>query len=104
MPRAQAGVASAVASTSRQVGATLGVAVLGALLTSRIGLSSYRDLASASHTGWWVMVGLGAVVFLLGWLATTPRALESARAAATELNPENLAVDRAAAEPVAARR
>ena len=31
MPPSQAGVAAAVASTSRQVGATLGVAVLGAL-------------------------------------------------------------------------
>ena len=36
MPRAQAGVASAIASTSRQVGATLGVAVVGALLASAL--------------------------------------------------------------------
>ncbi len=34
MPRAQAGVAAAIASTSRQVGATLGVAVVGSLLAS----------------------------------------------------------------------
>ena len=36
MPRAQAGVASAIASTSRQIGATLGVAVVGALVTSKV--------------------------------------------------------------------
>ena len=40
MPRAQAGVASAIASTSRQVGATLGVAVVGALLASSLGRSA----------------------------------------------------------------
>ncbi len=40
MPRAQAGVASAIASTSRQVGATLGVAVVGALVTSSLGVTS----------------------------------------------------------------
>jgi hypothetical protein len=34
MPPAQAGVASAVASTSRQVGTTLGVAALGAVAAS----------------------------------------------------------------------
>ena len=37
MPRAQAGVASAIASTSRQVGATLGVAVVGAMITASLG-------------------------------------------------------------------
>ena len=34
MPRAQAGVAAAVASTSRQIGQTLGVAVIGAVLAA----------------------------------------------------------------------
>jgi EmrB/QacA subfamily drug resistance transporter len=90
MPRAQAGVASAVASTSRQVGATLGVAVIGALVTSKIGESSYGGLASASHNGWWVMVGCGAAIVLLGWFATSARAIESARRTAVELNPESL--------------
>ncbi|HWA66283.1 MAG TPA: MFS transporter [Mycobacteriales bacterium] len=90
MPRAQAGVASAVASTSRQVGSTLGVAVIGALVTSRIGERSYDGLAAASHPGWWVMFSCGAAVALLGWFATTPVATESARRAAAELNPEFL--------------
>ena len=36
MPRAQAGVAAALATTSRQVGQTLGVAVVGAIVTSRV--------------------------------------------------------------------
>ena len=46
MPRAQAGVAAAVASTSRQLGQTLGVAVVGAALASGVGASSYRRRSS----------------------------------------------------------
>jgi EmrB/QacA subfamily drug resistance transporter len=63
MPREQAGVAAAIASTSRQVGSALGVAVIGAAA------------AGAGPTGpaaWWIMVGLGGAVLLLG-LATTGR-------------------------------
>jgi EmrB/QacA subfamily drug resistance transporter len=40
MPRAQAGVAAAVASTSRQLGQTLGVAVVGAVLAAGVGAAS----------------------------------------------------------------
>ena len=61
MPRAQAGVAAAVASTSRQVGQSLGVAVLGAAL------------AAGLHTGAWVIVtGCGLAVLGLGVLTTGP--------------------------------
>lgn len=42
MPPAQAGTASAVASTARQVGAALGVAILGSVVTSQL----HRQLAS----------------------------------------------------------
>ena len=48
MPRAQASVASAIASTSRQVGATLGVAVVGALVTSSLGVTTHVGSASPS--------------------------------------------------------
>ncbi|MFF8590431.1 MFS transporter [Streptomyces sp. NPDC015220] len=67
MPRAQAGVAAAVASTSRQLGQTLGVAVVGALLASGAGSSSYRDsFVSAARPGWWVLVACGVLVLVLG--------------------------------------
>ena len=46
MPRAQAGVASAIASTSRQVGATLGVAVVGAMITASLGGATHVGSAS----------------------------------------------------------
>jgi EmrB/QacA subfamily drug resistance transporter len=88
MPRAQAGVAAAVASTSRQVGLTLGVAVSGAIVNSRIG---WAGLALATHPAWWTLAACGGAVLVLGLLATTPRANESARRTAAQLNPEALA-------------
>jgi EmrB/QacA subfamily drug resistance transporter len=92
MPRAQAGVASAIASTSRQIGQTLGVAIVGALVTSRVaGGMVGSSFAAASHAGWWTLSACGGVVLVLGVVATSRRALDSARRTAAELNPEVLA-------------
>ena len=91
MPRAQAGVASAIATTSRQFGQTLGVAIVGAIVTSHVGASVQADLSSASPAAWWTLTACGAVVLLLGLVATTGRATVSARRTAAELNPEALA-------------
>ncbi|MEU3728292.1 MFS transporter [Streptomyces sp. NPDC033538] len=67
MPRAQAGVAAAVASTSRQLGQTLGVAVVGAVLAAGVGASSYRDtFVSAARPGWWILAACGFAVLVLG--------------------------------------
>jgi EmrB/QacA subfamily drug resistance transporter len=90
MPRAQAGVAAAIASTSRQVGQTLGVAVVGAIATSGVHSSVDADLSAASHPAWLTLAACGAVVLVLGLRATTGRARESARRTAAELNPEAL--------------
>ena len=89
MPRAQAGVAAAIATTSRQVGQTLGVAVVGALVTAHVG---HAGLSAASRPGWWTLTACSALVLLLGVVATTRRASESAQRTAAELNPEALAV------------
>jgi EmrB/QacA subfamily drug resistance transporter len=90
MPRAQAGVASAIASTSRQVGATLGVAVIGALLGASVGRASGRALALHAHAAWWVLAGCGGVVLGIGQLVVTDRAKRSAEGTAVLLNPEYL--------------
>ena len=86
MPRAQAGVAAAIATTSRQVGQTLGVAIVGAIVASHAG----ADLSSASHPAWWTLTALGGVIFVLGLVATSGRATASARRTAAALNPEGL--------------
>ncbi|WP_329534264.1 MFS transporter [Streptomyces sp. NBC_01450] len=89
MPRTQAGVAAAVASTSRQIGGTLGVAVVGAVLASGIHASAYREtFVSAARPGWWILTGCGLAVLVLGALTSgrwargtaerTARQLESA--------------------------
>jgi EmrB/QacA subfamily drug resistance transporter len=90
MPRAQAGVASAIATTSRQFGQALGVAVVGAIVTSRVGGSVDPSLFSASAPAWWTLAACGGVVLVLGLVATTSRAGESARRTAAQLNPEAL--------------
>jgi MFS family permease len=85
MPRAQAGVASAIATTSRMLGQSLGVAAAGAIIGSP---HSETGLAAASHPAWWTLAGCGVVVLLLCVIAPTPQAAESARRTATKLGIE----------------
>jgi hypothetical protein len=82
MPAAQAGVAAAVASTSRQVGSTLGVAVVGAVASAGAVAAIGPSFAAASHPGWWIITGLGCAVFVIGLASTTRRALDTARVSA----------------------
>jgi EmrB/QacA subfamily drug resistance transporter len=78
MPRSQAGVAAAVASTSRQVGATLGVAIVGAVVSHGAGAGIRSQFSEATHPGWWIVVGYAAAVLVLAWLSTGRRAARSA--------------------------
>jgi MFS family permease len=70
MPRDQAGVAAAVASTSRQVGQSLGVAVMGSAVTSALAGSFVHGFAAASHVGWWIITGCGLLVLVVGMLTS----------------------------------
>ncbi|MFE4576573.1 MFS transporter [Streptomyces chartreusis] len=90
MPRAQAGVAAAVASTSRQLGQTLGVAVIGAVLAAGIGSSSYKEsFVGAAGPGWWVLTACGLLVLVVGLVTSGPWARGTAeRAAETLAAPE----------------
>ncbi len=86
MPRSQAGVAAAVASTSRQLGQTLGVAVIGAVLAAGVNASSYRDsFVSAAVPGWWILTGCGLVVLALGAVTTGSWARRTAERTAERL-------------------
>lgn len=87
MPNSQAGVAAAIASTGRQVGQVLGVAVLGAFATAAVsGAGSFGSgpagLARATHPGWWIVVACGVTITALGWASSTTPARRSARAVA----------------------
>jgi EmrB/QacA subfamily drug resistance transporter len=79
MPDSRAGVAAAVASTSRQVGATLGVAVLGSVVTARIVGPVSTGFVSAAHLGWLIMTGNGVALFVIGLVTTGKWALRTAQ-------------------------
>jgi EmrB/QacA subfamily drug resistance transporter len=79
MPPDQAGVAAAIASTSRLVGISLGVAIIGSIVVSGEH-GAHASIAAASHPGWWLSVGCGLLVVVLGLASTTEHALRSARA------------------------
>jgi EmrB/QacA subfamily drug resistance transporter len=79
MPGSQAGVAAAIASTSRSVGLTLGVAVIGAIAGGTLSGAIEPSFAAATHAGWWVITGLGVISLAVGVLTTTQWAQLSAR-------------------------
>ncbi|MCP2338712.1 MFS transporter [Actinomadura rupiterrae] len=100
MPRAQAGVAAAVASTSRQIGQALGVAVFGAVLGVAGASTAHgggahggggrpalagADFVAAARPAYWIMAGCAAAVLVLGTITTGRRAVRTAErtAAAT---------------------
>ena len=70
VPDEQAGLASGMNSSSRQLGQCLGVAVIGTVLATGVhGTTGYLD---AARTSWWVIAGCGLCVLLAG-LVSAPR-------------------------------
>jgi EmrB/QacA subfamily drug resistance transporter len=87
MPPAQAGVAGAVISATRQLGQVLGVAVMGAMLSvgavsgsGRMSAAAGRAFAAATHACWWLAVACGSLITLTGWVTTSAKARETAQA------------------------
>jgi EmrB/QacA subfamily drug resistance transporter len=97
MPPAQAGLAAGIASTARQVGAAIGVAILGATINSRLHGQPGAGVGRASHLGWWIITGIGLAIAGLGWLSTTGWAARTAAAASREV------AEAEAPEPVTTR-
>ncbi|HWG22559.1 MFS transporter [Actinospica sp.] len=83
MPRSQAGVAAAVASTSRQAGSSLGVAIFGSILASG------STFTHASHVCWWVAVGCAVLIGVLGIITTGRTAKASAARTAAIFTPSD---------------
>lgn len=67
LPKDQAGTAAAVTSTSRQVGNSLGAAVFGSVLVSRLGDEGLAGFADAAQPVWWALSSAGLVILLAGW-------------------------------------
>lgn len=66
LPPDQAGVAGAVASSGRQFGIAVGVAVTGSIVTS-----TGPGFIASSHVAWAVLAGCGLLALLLGVVSTS---------------------------------
>jgi EmrB/QacA subfamily drug resistance transporter len=98
MPRSMAGVAASVASTSRQTGTTLGVAISGSIVSSTLAAGGVA-FTTATHAVWWMAFGTGVVIIALGLITTSGWALGTARRAAALFDD----VDAVAVVPAARR-
>jgi hypothetical protein len=72
IPPSQAGLASGIASASRQMGQALGVAISGALLSANLHGPIRTEFASASRPAWLLLTGCGCAVLVLGLTTTRP--------------------------------
>ena len=70
MPLSQAGVAAAIASTGRQVGAALGMAVSGTVVAANH--AKGLNFTQATHPIWWIMGGCGGACPAAGLGSYTP--------------------------------
>jgi EmrB/QacA subfamily drug resistance transporter len=84
VPRSQAGVASGMNSSSRQLGQSLGVAIVGSVLAASLHGSLRGGFLTAAHAGWWIMAGCGYAVLVLGVIATSQWARATAAKAGVE--------------------
>jgi MFS family permease len=68
LPPAQAGLAGGIASTSRQLGQSLGVAVAGAITAAAASGDggAWAELAIRSHPVWWVILACGVAIAVVG--------------------------------------
>src|ERR1700734_111435 len=85
VPKSQAGVASGMNSSSRQLGQSLGVAIVGSVLAASLRGSLHGGFLEAAHAGWWIMAGCGYAVLVLGVIATTQWAKATAVKAGADI-------------------
>jgi EmrB/QacA subfamily drug resistance transporter len=79
VPKSQAGMASGMNSSSRQLGQSLGVAIVGSVLAVSLRGSMHAGFLNAAHAGWWIMAGCGYSVLVLGVVSTTSWAKSTVR-------------------------
>jgi EmrB/QacA subfamily drug resistance transporter len=95
MPREQAGVAAAVASTSRQLGSALGVAVIGSVIADHVTtVTAGPAFTSAQRVSWAIIALCGLVALVVGALTTGAWGRRKAKA-----NAERMRADAAVPAP-----
>jgi EmrB/QacA subfamily drug resistance transporter len=71
MPREQAGVAAGVASTSRQLGSALGVAIIGSVIADHVThVAAGPAFNSAARVSWTIIAVCGLIALSVGGLTT----------------------------------
>jgi hypothetical protein len=80
-------VASGIASTSRQIGTSLGVAITGSILAGSLHGPLRTGFVAASRADWYLLAGCGAAVFALGLVTTSRWALGTATRTAAIFEP-----------------
>lgn len=93
MPLDRAGAASAVTSTSRQVGVSIGVALCGSVTGSALAATG-ADFASSARPLWFVCIALGVLITALGFVSTSQRAQRTAARLAPLIEPEKRPAER----------
>jgi EmrB/QacA subfamily drug resistance transporter len=99
MPREQAGVAAAVASTTRQLGSALGVAIIGSVIASHVThIVAGPAFTSASRVSWAIIAFCGLAMLSVGGLTTGAWGRRKAKANAARMEASSrLEEDRAPA-------
>jgi MFS family permease len=99
MPREQAGVAGAVASTTRQLGSALGVAIIGSVIASHVThIVAGPAFTSASRVSWAIIAFCGLTMLGVGSLTTGAWGRRQAKANAARMEARSrLEEDRAPA-------
>jgi EmrB/QacA subfamily drug resistance transporter len=101
MPREQAGVAAAVASTTRQLGSALGVAIIGSVIADHVTtVTAGPAFTSAQRVSWAIIALCGLVALTVGGLTTGEWGRRKAKANAERMQAraeprDELAVSRA---------
>ncbi len=71
MPREQAGVAAAVASTTRQLGSALGVAIIGSVIAEHVTrIAAGPAFTAAARTSWGIIALCGLLALIVGAVTT----------------------------------
>ncbi|WP_158809574.1 MFS transporter [Beijerinckia sp. L45] len=78
LPRDKAGLAAGIASTSRQVGASLGVALSGTIAGEGLA-APHGAMLSGTHTVWWLVVCGSLAIIVLGLVSTSRWGLATTR-------------------------
>ena len=93
MPKDRAGAASAVTSTSRQVGVSIGVALCGSVAGPALAAFG-GDFTAAARPLWYINIVLGLAIAVLAITSTSARAHRSAERLAPLIEDQRIGVAR----------